>query len=241
MPVQGASGISEPKSEIGLILVIEDDPRMQKVLKRIFVGENYAVEIAGDGKTGMDLFSSHRPMAVLLDLILPQVSGRELCEEIKSISPETPVIVLSAISEISDKVLLLEIGADDYVTKPFSPRELLARVQAAIRRCAPLPQSSIFRFGECEIDFDKMTAKRAGEPVVLTSHEFRLVRFFMENPQRVLSRELLLNQVWGYNSYPTTRTVDNQILKIRQRLERDPENPKHFLTVYGRGYKFVRD
>jgi DNA-binding response OmpR family regulator len=241
MPVQDASGISEPKSEIGLILVIEDDPRMQKVLKRIFAGENYAVEIAGDGKTGMELFLSHRPMAVLLDLILPQVSGRELCQEIKSISPETPVIVLSAISEISDKVLLLEIGADDYVTKPFSPRELLARVQAAIRRCAPLPQSSIFRFGECEIDFDKMTAKRAGEPVVLTSHEFKLVRFFMENPQRVLSRELLLNQVWGYNSYPTTRTVDNQILKVRQRLERDPGNPKHFLTVFGRGYKFVRD
>lgn len=130
-----------------------------------------------------------------------------------------PVIVLSAISDVSDKVLLLENGADDYVTKPFSLRELLARVQAAIRRRASLAQSLVFRFGECEIDFDKMTAKRAGEMVVLTSHEFKLIRFFFEDPNRVLSRELLLNEVWGYNSYPTTRTVDNQILKLRQRLE----------------------
>lgn len=241
MPAQDENGRSEPSSEIGLILIVEDDPLMQKVLKRIFAGENYAVEIAGDGQTGIELFSSHRPMAVLLDLILPRVSGRELCQEIKSRAPETPVVVLSAINEVNNKVLLLEIGADDYVTKPFSPRELLARVQAAIKRRAPLARSFIARFGECEIDFDKMTATRAGESVILTSPEFRLVRFFIENPGRVLSRELLLNQVWGYNAYPTTRTVDNQILKLRQRLERDPGNPKHFLTVFGTGYKFVRN
>ncbi|HEY1578312.1 MAG TPA: response regulator transcription factor [Terracidiphilus sp.] len=230
----------EPNSGLGVILVIEDDPRMQKVLKRIFTAENYSVEIAGDGKTGLELFQSRQPQAVLLDLILPQVSGRELCQSIKTIAPEMPVVVLSAISDVSDKVLLLEIGADDYVTKPFSPRELLARVQAAIRRRAPLAPSFVCRFGECEINFDKMTAKRAGETVALTSHEFKLVRFFFDNPDRVLSRELLLNEVWGYNSYPTTRTVDNQILKLRQRLEPDPANPKHFLTVYGAGYKFIR-
>lgn len=240
MLLQDQNDKSEPKSAIGSILVVEDDPRMQKVLKRIFTAENYSVEIAGDGKTGLELFSSRAPMAVLLDLILPQVSGRELCRSIKSMSPETPVVVLSAISDVTDKVLLLEIGADDYVTKPFSPRELLARVQAAIRRSVPPSPSFVYRFGECEIDFDKMTAKRAGQAVVLTSHEFKLVRFFIEHPDRALSRELLLNQVWGYDSYPTTRTVDNQILKLRQSLEADPANPKHFLTIYGTGYKFIR-
>ena len=229
----------EPKPDGGLILVVEDDPRMQKVLKRIFTAGNYSVEVAGDGKTGLDLFRLHRPVAVLLDLILPQFSGKELCQAIKSMSPETPVVVLSAVSEVTDKVLLLEDGADDYVTKPFSPRELLARVQASIRLHTPPTQSSVYRFGECEIDFDKMTAKRAGTPVTLTSHEFKLMRFFIENPNRVLSRELLLNEVWGYNSYPTTRTVDNQLLKLRQRLEADPANPKHFLTIYGTGYKFI--
>ena len=157
----------------------------------------------------------------------------------KSLSPETPVIVLSAITEVVDKVLLLELGADDYITKPFSPRELMARVQAAIRRQRRPARSATYRFGECEFDFEKMTAKRSGEPVMLTSHEFKLMRFFTDNPERVLSRELLLNEVWGYNSYPTTRTVDNQILKLRQKLERDPANPKHLLTIYGAGYKFV--
>jgi len=231
--------VQTPKLELGTILVVEDDPRMQKVLKRIFTEQNYSAEIAGDGKVGLELFRKVRPLAVVLDLILPQISGRELCQTMKSISPDTPVIVLSAITEVVDKVLLLELGADDYVTKPFSPRELMARVQAAIRRQRRPTQSAAYRFGECEIDFEKMTAKRAGTPVVLTSHEFKLLRFFTDNPERVLSREVLLNEVWGYNSYPTTRTVDNQILKLRQKLEPDPTNPMHLLTIYGAGYKFV--
>jgi len=235
VPVEGQA----TKPELGTILVVEDDPRMQKVLKRIFTEESYATEIAGDGKAGLELFRTHHPIAVVLDLILPQISGRELCRTMKSLVPDTPVIVLSAITEVVDKVLLLELGADDYVTKPFSPRELMARVQAAIRRRRRPTQSAIYRFGECEIDFEKMTAKRAGALVVLTSHEFKLLRFFTENPERVLSRELLLNEVWGYNSYPTTRTVDNQILKLRQKLEPDPANPTHLLTIYGAGYKFV--
>jgi DNA-binding response OmpR family regulator len=231
--------VPTPKLELGTILVVEDDPRMQKVLKRIFTEQNYLAEIAGDGKAGLELFRKVRPLAVVLDLILPQISGRELCQTMKSISPDTPVIVLSAITEVVDKVLLLELGADDYVTKPFSPRELMARVQAAIRRQRRPTQSAVYRFGECEIDFEKMTAKRAGTPVVLTSHEFKLLRFFTDSPERVLSREVLLNEVWGYNSYPTTRTVDNQILKLRQKLEPDPTNPTHLLTIYGAGYKFV--
>jgi len=223
----------------GTILVVEDDLRLQKVLRRIFVDEHYSVVIAGDGQAALDLFRKERPTAVVLDLILPQISGRELCPTFKKISNETPVIVLSAISEVADKVLLLELGADDYVTKPFSPRELTARVQAAIRRQNKPVTPATFRFGECEIDFKRMTASRAGQSIVLTAHEFKLLKFFIENSEHVLTRELLLNEVWGYNVYPTTRTVDNQILKLRQKLEYDPANPTHLLTIYGAGYKFV--
>jgi DNA-binding response OmpR family regulator len=234
MPMENA-----PVPELGTILVIEDDPRMQKVLRRMFVEENYSVLIAGDGQVGLDSFRVHRPMAVLLDLILPHISGRELCQSFKAISNETPVIILSAVTEVVDKVLLLELGADDYVTKPFSPRELMARVQAAIRRRRRKTSATVYRFSDCELEFEKMVARRAGVPVVLTSHEFKLMKFFTENAERVLTRDVLLNEVWGYNSYPTTRTVDNQILKLRQKLELDPANPKHLLTIYGAGYKFV--
>ena len=228
-----------PEANLGTILVIEDDPRMQKVLRRIFLQEHYAVVIAGDGQTGLELFRRERPLAVVLDLILPRISGRELCQTFKNISSETPIIVLSAISEVVDKVLLLELGADDYVTKPFSPRELTARIQAAIRRQRRPTSSPVFRFADCEIDFKSMSARRSGTPVVLTAHEFKLLKFFTDNIDRVLTRELLLNEVWGYNSYPTTRTVDNQIMKLRQKLEADPANPKHLLTIYGAGYKFI--
>jgi DNA-binding response OmpR family regulator len=225
--------------ELGTILVVEDDPRMQQVLQRMFSAERYEVIKAEDGKTALELFRTKKPIAVVLDLILPNVSGRELCQNFKSNSPETPVIIVSAISEVVDKVLLLELGADDYVTKPFSPRELMARVQAAIRRRRKPRQADSYRFGECELDFKKMSATRKGVAVTLTSHEFRLLKFFTDHAERVLSREELLNEVWGYNCYPTTRTVDNQILKLRQKLESDPANPTHFLTIYGAGYKFV--
>jgi DNA-binding response OmpR family regulator len=225
--------------EPGTILVVEDDPRMQRVLQRMFFAEQYEVLVAGDGEAGLSLFRSGRPIAVVLDLVLPHISGRELCQKFKTMSPETPVIVVSAISEVVDKVLLLELGADDYVTKPFSPRELLARVQAAIRRRRKPAVAASYRFADCEIDFKKMTVVRQGAQIVLTSHEFRLLKFFTDNAERVLGREELLNEVWGYNCYPTTRTVDNQILKLRQKLESDPANPTHFLTIYGAGYKFV--
>src|SRR6202789_797797 len=235
----GAELDATPAANLGTILIIEDDPRMQKVLRRIFIGEHYAVVVAGDGQTGLELFRSERPLAVVLDLILPKISGRELCQSFKNLSSEIPVIVCSAITEVADKVLLLEMGADDYVTKPFSPRELTARVQAAIRRQRKPPAQTIYRFADCEIDFKKMTTRRGGKPVILTAHEFKLLKFFIENAERVLTRDVLLNEVWGYNLYPTTRTVDNQILKLRQKLESDPANPKHLLTIYGAGYKFV--
>ncbi|MGC1784171.1 MAG: response regulator transcription factor [Acidobacteriaceae bacterium] len=228
-----------PAVSLGTILIIEDDPRMQKVLRRIFTEERYAAVVAGDGQTALDLFRREQPLAVVLDLILPNISGRELCQTFKGISAETPIVVLSAITEVADKVLLLELGADDYVTKPFSPRELTARVQAAIRRQRKPASPTIYRFADCEVDFKKMTVRRGGRPVVLTAHEFKLLKFFTENVERVLTRDVLLNEVWGYNFYPTTRTVDNQILKLRQKLEPDPANPKHLLTIYGAGYKFV--
>jgi DNA-binding response OmpR family regulator len=238
-PVPDARTVAPPVVNAGAILIVEDDPRMQKVLRRIFTEEHYSAVVAGDGQTGLDLFRTERPLAVVLDLILPQISGRELCQKFKSLAPEVPVIVLSAITEVADKVLLLELGADDYVTKPFSPRELTARVQAAIRRQRKPAAQTTYRFAECEVDFRKMTVRRNGAPVILTAHEFKLLKFFTENAERVLTRDVLLNEVWGYNFYPTTRTVDNQILKLRQKLEPDPANPRHLLTIYGAGYKFV--
>lgn len=234
-----SQSVAVPSVNLGTILIIEDDPRMQRTLQRTFAQEHYATLIAGDGQSGLDLFRSEHPLAVVLDLILPNISGRELCRVFKQLSSETPIIVLSAISEVADKVLLLELGADDYVTKPFSPRELTARVQAAIRRQRKPAAPTTYHFGDCVVDFKKMTILRNGIPVVLTAHEFKLLKFFTDNVERVLTRDVLLNEVWGYNFYPTTRTVDNQILKLRQKLEPDPTNPKHLLTIYGAGYKFV--
>jgi DNA-binding response OmpR family regulator len=225
--------------QAGKILVVEDDARMRKVLERLFGSEGYEVLLAGDGLSGSQLFQKNYPLAVVLDMVLPQLPGRELCRQIKALSPETPVLMLSAVTEVADKVLLFELGADDYITKPFSPRELLARVQAAIRRRARGPAKAVYQFGECEVDFAKMTVQRKGEAVVLTAHEMKLLKFFVENAERVLGREELLNLVWGYHAYPTTRTVDNQILKLRQKLEPDPAHPRHLLTIYGAGYKFV--
>jgi DNA-binding response OmpR family regulator len=221
------------------ILVIEDDLRIQKALNRLFTAESYEVHAAEDGDRGGEVFLRTSPDAVVLDLMLPGRSGRDLCKSFKEAAPEVPVIVLSAVAEVADKVLLLELGADDYVTKPFSPRELLARVQAAIRRSdrSRLKPSSVF--GDVIVDFAKMQVTRADQAVFLTAHEFKLLKYFLDNVDRVLTREELLNDVWGYNFFPSTRTVDNQILKLRQKLETDPANPKHFRTIHGAGYKFV--
>jgi len=225
---------------MGTILVIEDDARIQKAVQRLFASEGYEIRSSTDGLQGLELFRNSSPDAVILDLMLPGMSGRELCKSMKQSSPETPVVVLSAISEVADKVLLLELGADDYVTKPFSPRELLARVQAAIRRARRSRPGAAASFGDVQVDFARMQVTKAGKQIPLTAHEFKLLRFFLENSERVLSREELLNQVWGYNFYPSTRTVDNQMLKLRQKLEADPANPVHFCTVHGVGYRFVQ-
>lgn len=224
------------------ILIVEDDQRVQKALRRLFEPEGYAVEVVGDGASGLKTALEMPPSAVILDLRLPLMSGRDVCREIKRTASHVPVIVVSAVSDTVDKVALLEMGADDYVTKPFSPRELLARVQSAIRRSSRPPATAAgdtYKFDDVIIDFIRMQLTRGGELIPLTAQEFKLLRFLSQNPERVIERDELLNAVWGYDSYPNTRTVDNHIVKLRQKLERDPSNPVHFRTVHGVGYKFV--
>jgi DNA-binding response OmpR family regulator len=223
------------------ILVVEDDPRIQKALHRQFTSEGYTVHVSSEGTEGLNTCKALRPAGVVLDLMLPGMPGREVCKGIKAWSPDTPVVVLSAVSEVADKVLLLELGADDYVTKPFSPRELMARVQAAIRRASkPVNDSpNCVSFGNVKANFSAMEFSRNGVQVVLTANEIKLLRYFLDHTERVITRDELLNGVWGYTSYPTTRTVDNHVMKLRQKLEHEPAQPVHFRTMHGIGYKFV--
>jgi DNA-binding response OmpR family regulator len=224
----------------GRILVVEDDPAVQKALRHLFETEGFAVEVRSDGRSALESFQACAPAAIVLDLRLPKLSGGDVCKEIKAQAPSLPIVVLSATSDVSDKVLLLELGADDYVTKPFSPRELLARVRAALRHTSRTANVNVVSFDGISADFRKMEVKRDGQPVILTAQEFKTFQFLVQNADRVISRDELLNEVWGYQNYPSTRTVDNHILKLRQKLERDPSSPVHFRTVHGMGYKFVR-
>ena len=178
------------------------------------------------------------PTAGVLDLCLPVRHGKEVCRDLKSKYKYSslPVIILSAVTDVSDKVLLLELGADDYITKPFSPRELLARVEAAIRRSVRPTAKGIFAFGDRVVNFTAMTVIRRGLMVQLTPQEFKLLKFLLENQDRVVTRDELLNEVWGYESYPSTRTVDNHVLRLRHKLEKDPTEPLHFRTVHSVGY-----
>jgi DNA-binding response OmpR family regulator len=232
--------IAQSSNSTERILVVEDDHAVQKALKHLFQTEGFEIEITGDGRSALDAFRRATPSAIVLDLRLPVMSGRDVCREIKQQAPSIPIIVLSAASDVSDKVLLLELGADDYVTKPFSPRELLARVRAALRRNLRKDASESVSFDGIFVDFTKMEVTRDSERVGLTAQEFKTLKFLVQNAERVITRDELLNEVWGYQHYPTTRTVDNHILKLRQKLEKDPPNPKHFRTVHGVGYKFVR-
>jgi DNA-binding response OmpR family regulator len=223
------------------ILVIEDDPAVQRALRRTFESAGFEVNVAADGAGAMEAFRNAVPRIVILDLRLPGKSGQDVCREIKREASSVPIIVLSAASDVVDKVLLLELGADDYVTKPFSPRELLARVRAAIRRLQHASgKADVFSFDDVEVNFTKMELYREGKPIPMTPQEFKMLRFFLNNEERVVSRNELLNEVWGYHNYPTTRTVDTHMLRLRQKLEKDPGDPVHFRTVHGTGYKFVR-
>jgi DNA-binding response OmpR family regulator len=232
------------------VLVIEDSRPLQRTLKRLFEADGLEVHIAADGELGLEQFRSQLPGVVVLDLTLPRLPGKELCRIFKAHAASVPIVVLSANAEVEDKVLLLELGADDYVTKPFSPKELLARVRRAMRRAdskstagsvqaTEIAEQDILSFRNMVINFRSMTATKGREPVTFTAQEFKLLKFFAASPGRVISREELLNSVWGYQNYPTTRTVDNHILRLRQKIELDPANPEHFLTMHGVGYKFV--
>ncbi len=232
------------------VLVVEDSRPMQRTLQRLFESDGLQVRIAADGMAGLESFQKETPSVVVLDLKLPRLPGKELCRAFKAHAASVPVVVLSANADVEDKVLLLELGADDYVTKPFSPKELLARVRRAMRRgkggaqsaAAAEPVSTshdVLRFADVQIDFTSMEVARGGKPISLTSQEFKLLKFFAGAPGRVISRQELLNEAWGYGNYPTTRTVDNHILRLRQKLEPDPANPRFFLTLHGSGYKFV--
>jgi two-component system, OmpR family, alkaline phosphatase synthesis response regulator PhoP len=222
------------------ILVVEDDRSIHKALRLLFEEEGYVVEFATDGAAALESFSASPPVLVILDLKLPKMPGREVCRELKKVAPETPIIVLSAATDEIDKIVLLELGADDYVTKPFSPKELLARARAVLRRAKRgAGVGDQYSFGDIVIDFAKMELLRSGRPIAMTPQEFKILKFFAQNPERVISRDELLNEVWGYECYPTTRTVDNHIMKLRQKLEKEPMQPLHFRTVHGVGYKFV--
>lgn len=221
------------------ILVIEDDRSVRKALTKLFENEGYSIDAVADGAAGLAAFRAAPPALVVLDLKLPQVAGREVCREIRKTAPTLPIVVLSAMSDETDKVLLFELGADDYVTKPFSPKELLARVRVALRRSQRSLVPDQYAFDDISVDFLKMELKRAGQQVVMTPQEFKMLKYFVHNPERVIHRDELLNEVWGYEHYPSTRTVDNHILRLRQKLETDPENPVHFRTVHGAGYKFL--
>ena len=175
---------------------------------------------------------------MILDLRMPNMDGLALCRHIRAQS-RIPIIVLSVRGEERTKVEALDCGADDYVTKPFSTKELLARVRAALRRARRSPAVEQLYFGDVAVDFSKMEVFRAGTSVALTPQEFKVLKYFAQSPERVISRDQLLSDVWGYNSYPSTRTVDSHILTLRQKLERNPANPVHFLTVHNAGYKFV--
>jgi DNA-binding response OmpR family regulator len=239
-----SAALDSPKSGLrlapmGRILVIEDDGALRKILRRLFSSEGYAVDVASDAVCGLERLRQGTPAAVVLDLPRPGSSGIDLCRKIAHLIPGLPLIILSGSSDVANKVLLLEMGADDYVTVPFSPRELVARLRALIRRASRGNREGVYVFGDVRVDFFKTEITRAGEKIIVTPKEFKTLEFLTKNAQRVISRDELLDRVWGYESYPCTRTVDTHILRLRQKLEIDPTHPSHFLTVHRMGYKFV--
>jgi len=223
---------------MGRILVVEDDVSVQETLKEYFSSNGYEVEIAADGPSGLDSCLTSAPAAALLDLQLPGMAGEELCRRIKASCPSLPTIIVTAKCDVNDTVLLFQAGADDYIRKPFSPREVLARVERAIRRSQE-NGGELFSFAEVVVNFKKMSVTRHGLSVSLTPQEFKLLKYFCLNPGRVINRDELLNEVWGYDAYPTTRTVDNHVLRLRQKLEKEPTRPEHLQTVHTVGYLFA--
>lgn len=228
------------------LLVVEDEHHLATGLKLNFEFEGFEVDIAGTAREAAALLARPDPYAaIILDVTLPDTDGFTLCRRIRSSGNYTPVIMLTARTRAEDRVLGLESGADDYLGKPFELDELLARVRSQLRRRqwdaagGPVIEHSTLRFGEAEIDFDRHEATMRGEPVKLTNLELELIRYFAGNPERVISRDELLERVWKLRNYPNTRTVDNFVLRLRRHFELDPARPVHFVSVRGAGYRFL--
>jgi DNA-binding response OmpR family regulator len=222
------------------ILIVEDEPAMVAGLQDNFEFEGYDVISADNGAAGLERALNDDPDLVVLDVMMPRMSGLDVCKQLKAKRPGIPIIMLTARGQEIDKVVGLELGADDYVTKPFSIRELMARVKAVLRRAShPVPLPEVYRFSDVEVNIRGNEVSRAGKPIELSSKEFALLAYFISHPAETLSRDRLLDEVWGYDNYPNTRTVDTHIVHLRQKLELNPEEPRFILTVHGTGYKFV--
>jgi DNA-binding response OmpR family regulator len=222
------------------ILVVEDEPNMVVGLRDNFEFEGYEVITARDGVEGLQLALEESPDLVVLDVMMPRMSGLEVCKQLRAKRASLPIIMLTARGQEVDKVVGLELGADDYVTKPFSIRELLARVKAVLRRTAVIPKDQEqHSFGDVEVDLRRCRVLKSGKALDVSSKEFELLKYFICHSGETLSRHRLLEDVWGYDHFPTTRTVDTHLVRLRQKLEPNPEEPQYFLTVHGTGYRFV--
>ncbi|MFH1741685.1 MAG: response regulator transcription factor [bacterium] len=221
------------------ILIIEDEPDMRRGLEDNLRYDGYSIVSTANGKEGLRLAQQDTYNLIILDLMLPGMDGLDLCRQLKREGSSTPIIMLTAKGSESDRVMGLEVGADDYITKPFSLRELLARIKAILRRSGAIASFSEYQFGDFYLNFKRYEATKAGEPLQLSPREFEILRVLTERRGEIVSRELFLEEVWGYDSAPSTRTVDNHIAKLRQKIETDPENPQHIVTVHRMGYKFV--
>lgn len=219
------------------ILLIEDDPSIQRGLELNLSLEGYAVRCASDGPAGLAVAAEWKPDLVLLDIMLPSLSGYDVCRELRRRSPTLPILILSAKGSELDKVRGLDLGADDFVSKPFGLAELLARVKALLRRSKPPKESAALRFGNVEADFTAGEVRRGGELIEMTARELKLLEFLTGREGRVVTRQAILDAVWGENYFGTERTVDNFITRLRQKLD-DPDEPVHFLTARGVGYRF---
>ncbi|MBV8476854.1 MAG: response regulator transcription factor, partial [Acidobacteria bacterium] len=219
---------------------VEDEPGMVAGLRDNFEFEGYQVLSAIDGVSGLERALADSPDLVILDVMMPRMSGLDVCKQLKARRPAIPIIMLTARGQEVDKVVGLELGADDYVTKPFSIRELLARVKAVLRRAGSLPRDKDrYAFGDIEVNLRSCQVSRRGEALDFSAKEFDLLKYFLSHPGEALTRDRLLEAVWGYDKFPSTRTVDAHIVRLRQKLEPKPEDPRFFLTVHGTGYKFV--
>lgn len=222
------------------LLIIEDEAQMALGLRDNFEYEGYEVEVARDGQEGLARALADQADLIILDLMLPKLGGLDVCRELRRKGVETPIIMLTARGQELDKVIGLELGADDYVTKPFSLKELLARVRAQLRRAAKqVVEIERYRLGELALDFKNYHATKAGQPINLSPLEFELLRYFIQHRGAAVTRDQLLDEVWGYDNFPLTRTVDNHIAKLRQKIEPDPAQPQYIVTLHRVGYKFL--